>query len=59
VQSKTIETYVTNNVEDLLRARRAAAALAAGQTPDSGLTLEGANGVYAPVGMPDTLVGFD
>ena len=30
--SRTVETYVTNNVEDLLRARRLAAAIAAGRS---------------------------
>jgi hypothetical protein len=58
-QSKTIETYVTNNVEDLLRARRVTAALALGQPPDPALALEGANGLFAPVGRVDGITGFD
>jgi len=58
LQSKTIETYVTNNVEDLLRARRMAAALAAGQSPPPGLALEGSNGRYKPLGSPDSITGF-
>src|SRR6185295_11217555 len=53
LQSKTIETYVTNNVEDLLRARRIAAALATGQQPGPGLALEGSNSRYNPVGGAD------
>ena len=59
LQSKTIETYVTNNVEDLLRARRIAAALAAGQPPGPGLALEGPNSRYNPVGAADSITGFD
>jgi hypothetical protein len=59
LQSKTIETYVTNNVEDLLRARRMAAALAAGQQPGPGLALEGSSRRYNPVGAADSLTGFD
>jgi hypothetical protein len=59
LQSKTIETYVTNNVEDLLRARRIAAALAAGQPPGPGLALEGSNRRYNPVGAADSIAGFD
>ena len=59
LQSKTIETYVTNNVEDLLRARRIAAALAVGRQPVPGLALEGPNGRYNPVGFADGNAGFD
>jgi len=56
--SRTIETYVTNNVEDLLRARRLAAAIASGQTPLP-TDVEGFSTRYAPAGTPDTIVGFD
>ena len=59
LRSKTIETYVTNNVEDLLRARRMAAALAAGQPPGPGLALEGSNSRYNPVGAADSVAGLD
>jgi hypothetical protein len=59
VRSKTIETYVTNNVEDLLRARRMAAALAAGQQPGPGLALEGSNSKYNPVGTGGRPAPFD
>jgi hypothetical protein len=58
-KSKTVETFVTNNVEDLLRARRIAAALAAGQPPAPGLTLEGSNTKYIPVGSADRIGGVD
>ena len=54
-QSKTIETFVTSNVEDLLRARRLAAALAAGQPVPPGLALEGANARYNSVAAADSL----
>jgi hypothetical protein len=57
-RSKTIETYITNNVEDLLRARRLAAALAAGRPPDAGLALEGSNRRYKAVGSSDSLTGL-
>lgn len=59
LQSNTIETYVTSNVEDLMRARRMAMALAAGQPPSAGLALEGPNSRYKPVGSADTITGFD
>ena len=52
--SRTLETYVTNNVEDLLRARRLAAAIAAGEKPPT--TLEGFSPLYAPAGSADTIV---
>ena len=55
--SQTVETYVTNNVEDLLRARRLAAAIASGQPPPA--TIEGFSSRYAPAGAPDTITGFD
>ena len=55
--SRTVETYVTNNVEDLLRARRLAAAIAAGEKPPT--TLEGFSPRYAPAGSADTIAGFD
>ena len=55
--SRTLETYVTNNVEDLLRARRLAAAIAAGEKPPT--TLEGFSPRYAPAGSADTIAGFD
>ena len=56
-RSRTVETYVTNNVEDLLRARRLAAAIAAGEKPPT--TLEGFSPRYAPAGSADTIAGFD
>jgi hypothetical protein len=56
--SRTRETYVTNNVEDLLRARRLASAIASGQTPDL-TTVEGFSTQYSPAGTTDTIVGFD
>jgi hypothetical protein len=59
VRSKTIETYVTNNVEDLLRARRIAAALAGGQTPGPGLALEGSTSRYNAVATPNSAAGLD
>jgi hypothetical protein len=59
LRSKTIETFVTSNVEDLMRARRIAAALAAGQPPRPGLALEGPNSRYNPVGAADSITGFD
>ena len=47
--SRTVETYVTNNVEDLLRARRLVSAIASGQRP--ALTdVEGFSPRYAPAG---------
>jgi hypothetical protein len=55
--SQTVETYVTNNVEDLLRARRLAAAIASRQTPPA--ALEGFSSRYVPAGAPDTITGFD
>ena len=58
LQSKTVETYATSNVEDLMRARRIAAALAVGQTPGAGVALEGPNSRYKPVGTADTITGF-
>jgi hypothetical protein len=51
--SRTIETFVTNNVEDLPRARRLAAAIAAGEKPPT--TLEGFSPRYAPAGSADTI----
>ena len=57
IHSRTVETYVTNNVEDLLKARRLAAAIAAGEKPPT--TLEGFSPRYNPTGSPDTIVGFD
>jgi len=57
LQSRTVETYVTNNVEDLLKARRLAAAIAAGEKPPT--TLEGFSPRYNPAGSPDTIVGSD
>jgi hypothetical protein len=56
-RSRTVETYVTNNVEDLLRARRLAAAIAAGEKPPT--TLEGFSPRYTPAGSIDSIVGFD
>jgi len=56
-RSRTVETYVTNNVEDLLRARRLAAAIAAGEKPPT--TLEGFSPRNAPAGSADTIAGFD
>ena len=47
--SRTLETYVTNNVEDLLRARRLASAIASGQTPDL-TSVEGFSTQYSPAG---------
>jgi hypothetical protein len=58
-KSKTIETFVTNNVEDLLRARRLAAAIATGQAAPPGLTLEGTSRAYVPIGGADRLAGLD
>jgi hypothetical protein len=58
-KSKSVETFVTNNVEDLLRARRLAAALAAGQPLAPGLTLEGASSKYVPVGTADRIAGLE
>ena len=58
-KSKSVETFVTNNVEDLLRARRIAAALAAGQPPTPGVTLEGSSSRYTPVGTADRITGID
>jgi hypothetical protein len=57
LESKTIETYFTNNVEDVLHARRAAAAIAAGG--EAGTPLEGFSSRYSPNGAPDTIVGYD
>ena len=57
-KSRTIETYVTNNVEDLLRARRLASAIASGQTPLP-MAVEGFSPRYVPAGTTDTIVGFD
>jgi hypothetical protein len=54
--SRTVDTNVTNNVEELLRARRLAAAIAAGEKPPT--TLEGFSPRYAPAGTADTIVGF-
>jgi hypothetical protein len=51
--SRTVETYVTNNVEDLLRARRLAAAIATGEKPPT--TLEGSSPRYTPAGGTDTI----
>lgn len=58
-KSKSVETFVTNNVEDLLRARRIAAALAAGQPPTPGLTLEGSSRRYIAVGAADRIAGVE
>ena len=56
--SRTVETYVTNNVEDLLRARRLVSSIASGQRP--ALTeIEGFSTRYAPAGATDTIAGFD
>ena len=56
-RSQTVETYVTNNVEDLLRARRLAAAIASRQP--ASVTVEGFSSRYTPAGEPDTITGFD
>lgn len=56
-ESKTIETYFTNNVEDILLARRAAAAIIAGK--EAGATLEGFSSRYSPNGAADGIVGYD
>lgn len=57
--SKTIETYFTNNVEDLVVAQRMAAAIAAGQKIDVALKLEGFSKDFSPAGAPDEIVGYD
>jgi hypothetical protein len=57
LQSRTVETYVTNNVEDLLKARRLAAAIAAGVKPPT--TLEGIQPPLQSGWQPDTIVGSD
>jgi len=56
-QSKTVEAYFTNNVEDILAARRMAAGIAAGAEP--AVTLEGFSSKYSPNGAPDTIVNYD
>ena len=56
-QSKAVEAYFTNNVEDILRARRIAAGIVTGADP--GLTLEGFRTRYSPNGAPDGIVGYD
>jgi len=55
--SKTIEPYFTNNVEDILTARRIAASIITGT--DAGATLEGFSPLYTPNGAPDGIVGYD
>ncbi len=57
LQSKTIEAYFTNSVEDILGARRIAAALVAGA--EAGITLEGFSTRYSPNGAADSIVGYD
>ncbi len=56
-QSKTIGAYFTNNVEDILSARRLAAGIASGS--DAGVTLEGFSSRYSPNGAPEGIVGYD
>jgi|GEM_PF-2442642 len=56
-KTKTVEAYFTNNVEDLLAARRMAAGIAAGAEP--AVTLEGFSTKYSPNGAPDTIVNYD
>jgi hypothetical protein len=55
--SKTVEAYFTNNVEDILSARRIAASILTGAEP--GAALEGFSSRYAPNGAPDGIVGYD
>jgi hypothetical protein len=57
LQSKTVEAYFTNNVEDILTARRIVAGIATGADP--GLALEGFSAQYSPNGAPDTIVRYD
>jgi hypothetical protein len=56
-QSKTVEAYFTNNVEDILVLRRLAAGIAAGV--EAGVALEGFSTRYSPNGAPDTIVNYD
>jgi len=56
-QSKAVEAYFTNNVEDILSARRIAAAIISGG--EAGATLEGFSTRYSPNGAPDGIVGYD
>jgi hypothetical protein len=55
--SKTVGAYFTNNVEDILTARRIAAGILSGSDP--GATLEGFSRRYSPNGAPDGIVGYD
>jgi len=55
--SKTVGAYFTNNVEDILTARRLAAGILSGSDP--GVTLEGFSSRYSPNGAPDGIVGYD
>ncbi|HTL51903.1 MAG TPA: hypothetical protein VL860_04920, partial [Planctomycetota bacterium] len=58
-ESKTIETYFTNNVEDVVKARSIAVRIATGAAATADPALEGFTKAYTASGAADTIVGYD